>query len=169
MGSLNLNLSASAEDFKNAWLKAGKPVKPPFKNAIHTTDIAYALCLYRDGPFQIELYICKPNTETPFHSHPGIESVSLYLTGNLNFGRKDIGFVDLSQYQKPKENGTHMLLGKSVESGFAAEHAVKIGPEGGAFLIFEKWHTKAPTSVTINWEGNLVGEEHARTIEVANS
>jgi hypothetical protein len=154
----------NVEEFKNWWLKAGRPLKPPFEKPIHTTDIAYAICLYREKQYQVELYICKPNTESPYHSHPGIESVSVYLAGNLSFGRKDVGFIDLSEYQKSQENGAHMLLGKSIESNFETEHALKIGPEGGAFLIFEKWYTKSPTSVTINWEGETVGKLHDQTI-----
>ena len=42
-------------------------------------------------------------------------------------------------------------------------HALKVGPEGGAFLIFEYWKNKDPVSVTVHWEGELVGEQHAQT------
>jgi len=159
----------NVEQFKDWWLKAGRPLRPPFKNPIHTTDIAYALCLYREGQYQVELYVCKPNTQSPMHKHPGVESVSMYLTGNLEFTKDNGEFVDLSQYQKPKENGAHMLLGKGIEVNDGnKEHALRIGNTGGAFLIFEHWKDKGPVSVTTHWEGELVGSQHAKTIEASH-
>jgi len=159
----------SVEQFRDWWLKAGRPIRPPFKNPIHTTDIAYALCLYRDGRYQVELYICKPNTETPPHKHPGIESVTMYLTGDLAFAKANGEFADLSMYQKPKENGTHMLLGKTAEINNGDQlHAARMGSTGGAFLIFEHWKDKDPVSVTTHWEGELVGDQHAKTIEASH-
>jgi len=153
------------ENFKNQWINDGMRWKPPFKNPIHITDIAYSLCVYRENNYQIELYICKPNTQSPVHSHPGVESISMYLTGNLEFSKNDNNFIDLSQYQKERENGTHYLIGVAAETNNGDDqHALRIGKEGGAFLVFEYWKEKEPTSVTVNWLGELVGELHQKTI-----
>ena len=158
----------NVEQFRDWWLKAGRPFRPPFKNAIHTTDIAYALCLYREGRYQVEMYICKPNTQSPMHKHPGVESVSMYLAGHLEFAKDNSEFADLSAYQKPQANGAHMLLGKGVEvNDGTKDHALRIGSTGGAFLIFEHWKDKDPVSVTTHWEGELVGQEHAKTIQAS--
>ena len=159
----------TVEQFKDWWVKAGRPLKPPFKNCIHTTDIAYAMCLFRKDQFQVELYVCKPNTKSPMHSHPNIDSISMYLTGDLSFADEQGSFTDLSQYQKPKENGAHMLLGKVAETNNGKSHALKIGPTGGSFLIFEHWKKGDPSSVTVHWEGDLVGEKHAKTIEESHA
>jgi len=153
----------SAQEFRQWWIKNGRPIKPPFKNAIHTTDIAYALCLFRKLNCQVELYICKPNTESPVHRHPGVQSISVYLTGNLCFAGEDGMFKDVSEFQTPTEEGTHRLLGTSIEANDGKPHALRVGPEGGAFLIFERWDNGDPVSVTMNWEGELVGEKHAIT------
>jgi hypothetical protein len=155
----------NVEQFKDWWLKAGRPLRPPFENAIHTTDIAYAVCLYREGRYQVELYIIKPNSETPMHAHPGISQMTMFLTGNMSFSREAGVFRDLFEYNKPKENGSHHLLGVTVETVEGVAHAVKTHKEGGAFLVFEHWHDKDPTSVAINWEGELVGDQHAQTIQ----
>jgi len=153
----------TVQEFMSWWLKAGRPIKPPFVSPIHTTDIAYALCLYREGCYQVELYVCKANTESPRHKHPNVESISMYLTGNLSFAKEGGEFVDLSKFQIEKNDGTHFLLGRSVESNDGKEHALRVGPEGGAFLIFEHWKDRDPSSVTMHWDGELVGEKHAVT------
>ena len=153
----------SLEDFMTWWTE-GRYLRPPFKSPIHVTDIAYALCLYRDGPFQVELYVCKPNTESPMHTHDGVESISIYLSGNLQFSRDGKNYADLSKYQYAKPDGTHALFGQRAEANFGGAHALRIGKEGGSFLIFEKWHGKDPVSVTVNWQGETVGSLHDKTI-----
>jgi hypothetical protein len=149
--------------FKDWWMNAGCPIAPPFKNPIHCTDIAYALCIYRSGRFQVELYIVKPNSETTKHSHPNIESISMYLTGNMSFADESGNYKDLSQFQTENDNGTHKLLGAIAEENDGKLHALKVGNEGAAFLIFEYWKDRDPVSVTVHWKGDLVGEQHAQT------
>ena len=155
----------AVQQFKEWWLANGCPIKPPFDKPIHATDIAYALCVYRSGRFQVELYIVKPNTETTKHSHPNIDSISMYLTGNMTFAKENEEYIDLSKLQKEGANGTHVLLGSIAETNNGKVHSLKVGPEGGAFLIFEFWKDRDPVSVTVHWEGDLVGEQHAQTIK----
>ena len=159
----------NVQEFKDHWIKMGMPWRPPFKNPIHVTDIAYSLCVYRHKNFQVELYLCKPNTQSPLHSHPGVESISMYLTGHLEFFKPNEGYVDLSHLQRKKEDGTHILVGQisNVNNG-KEPHALRVGDSGGAFLVFEDWADKEPTSVTLNWEGELVGDVHKKTIEDKN-
>lgn len=155
----------TVEQFKSAWLKAKCPIRPPFKDCVFTTDIAYSLVLYRTECFQVELYICKPNTNAPFHQHPGVDSCFIYLGGNIDFGRADGAYSDLSALQIISEYGNHhYLFGQSVSAPDGALHTLKVHQEGGAFLSFEKWNTMEPTSVTINWKGKPVGSEHEETL-----
>ena len=154
----------NVKEFKEWWEKAGRPIKPPFEHPIHITDMAYALTIYREGQYQIELYICKPNTQTQVHSHPGIESLSVYLAGNLTFAKDGGEFVDLSQYQYEREDGAHWLLNKSVEAIDGNNHALKVNEEGGSFLLFQKWHDKKPRSVATEYAGTTLGPKHDTTI-----
>ena len=155
----------TVEEFKNAWLMAGCPIRPPFKDAIFTTDIAWSVVLYRAGSYQVELYICKANTEAPFHCHPGVDSFFIFLGGNIDSGREDKTFTDLSQFQRPRPDGAHCLLGFETSALNGALHSLRVGPEGGAFLSFEKWNDKEPTSVAVNWEGEVVGSEHEKMLK----
>lgn len=155
----------TVKEFMEAWMKAGMPIRPPFKDAVYTTDIAYSLVLYRHPPFQVELYICKANTSSPSHYHPGVDSHFVYLGGNLNLKFDDQPFSDYSEFQKPRADGCHMMFGKHIASSVEQSHSLEVYEEGGAFLSFEKWNTMEPTSVTINWDGELVGDEHAKMIK----
>ena len=155
----------TVEDFKNVWMAAGCPIRPPFKDAVFTTDIAYSLVLFRKPPFQVELYICKPNTSSPSHYHPGVDSCFVYLGGNLELNFDNEPFIDLQEFQKPREDGAHFLFGRAISSSVEKSHSLRVYEEGAAFLSFEKWTDREPTSVTVNWDGPLVGAEHAKTIE----
>ena len=87
----------------------------------------------------------------------------MYLTGNISFSDTNGNYRDLTEFQVEGDNGTHKLLGTIAESNDGKLHALKVGPEGGAFLIFEYWKDKDPVSVTVHWEGELVGKQHAQT------
>jgi hypothetical protein len=150
--------------FKDWWLKSGCPIRPPFKDAVYTTDISHTLVLYRVGPYQVELCTCKANSQAPLHCHPGVDSYFIYLTGNIDFGLSDGSFTDSAALQKEGKGGAHMLLGQGAHAMSGALHTLKVKEEGGAFLSFEKWNTKTPDSVTVNWEGEPIGEEHSKVL-----
>ena len=150
-------------EFKDWWLSVGAPIRPPFKDAIFFTEVAQALVLYRHGIFQVELYLVKPNTGAPTHSHPGVDSCLMYITGNLEFGDEEGNFENLQGFQHARPDGAHFLLGQSRTIG-VINHSLRCGPQGGAFLSFEKWNEGNPTSVAENWEGPPVGKEHEKVI-----
>lgn len=164
-----LDHNLTVQEFCHWWLQH-KIIRPPFVDGIFYTDIAASLILFRKPPFQVELYISKPETEAPFHSHPGVDSVLMYLTGNMNFGT-DYKVNDYSDFQKPHSQyeDAHFMFGiySVVKNG--GVHNLVTKKEGGAFLSFEKWHDKTPTSVTINWEGDPTGEMHKAAIEEKNN
>jgi hypothetical protein len=151
---------SDVHEFKEWWLKHGRPLRPPFELPTLTTDLAYSLCLYREGEFQIELYVLKPDSTSPPHKHPGVDSVFVYLGGNLEFGDKDNIFKSTAEFQFEKENGTHALFGSTAEALDGELHSVRTFEAGGAFLSFEHWKDRKPTSVVLNWEGDPDGEKH---------
>lgn len=160
----------TVEQFKDWWLTNNRPIKVPFKNCIHDTDIACAIVLYREKNYQVEMYICKPNKESTPHSHPGVESINMYLTGDLTFKKGDDSFADLSEYQKENSNdGTHILLGMINEINDGnTPHTLKIGDSGGAFLIFQRWTKEDPSSVAVVYEGESLGEIHDKVKRVGH-
>ena len=154
----------TVEEFRDWYCQQGMPLKPPFKNPVFHTDNAMSLCLYREGRFQVELYITEAGATSPPHTHPGVESAFVYLAGNIQFNLEGGANPDASQWQHARADGAHVLFGKTVSSPDGIPHWLKIGPEGGAFLSFEYWKDKDPSSVTVNWDGEYVGQEHIKTV-----
>jgi len=157
----------NVEEFRVWWWEtAGKPLRPPFENPIFFTDNAMSLCLYREGRFQVELYIIAPNGSSPAHTHPGVDSSFMHLTGNLKF---NLANRDNSLYvppSLPKEDGTHPWFNAGAAlSPDGTPHWLWVGPEGASFLSFEHWKEADPSSVTVNWEGDPVGEQHKTMLE----
>lgn len=154
------------------WYKAeGFPMRPPFEEKVYNTDISMSYVLYREGRYQAELYLVKPNTESPEHSHPGVENMIMVLGGDVHFSENK-KYIDLSEhYDGPAENGTNKLFGmcssKLTDQG---THALFAGDKGGAFISFEKWPEDVePCSVTIRWEGDPVDPEHGKIINTEDS
>lgn len=155
-------------EFRDWYISCGMPIMPPFKNAIFASDLAYGLCIYRSGQYQVELYITKPNTEPPYHSHPGVESSFMHLAGNVEFKAPDTAYnANASAYQYQHPNGNHhVLFGLFAELPAGGVHTAWCGKEGGAFLSFERWDTLIePTSVTVNWVGDTAGPEHTNILD----
>ena len=169
MSKSALNSSLTVQEFTNWWLK-NKPIRPPFIDGIFYTDIAASVVLFREGPFQVELYISKPDSIAPYHSHTKVDSVLMYLTGNMVFGKNNIE-PDFSEYQKPHDTikDAHFLFGKFDYLKEGELHNLTTKEEGGCFFSFEKWHDRVPNSVTVNWEGELTGELHKSRIKNANT
>jgi len=155
------------EEFANWYKDNGFPIRPPFEDPVYITDISYSYVLYREGQYQAELYLVRPNTSSPDHSHPGIENIVMVWGGDVSTSQNG-KFTDLSEYYKePSSNGTNKLFGmqseKLTDNGF---HALFAGNKGGAFLSLEKWpKDKKMTSVTIEWDGDAVDSSHAELIK----
>lgn len=154
------------EEFKNWWI-IKKPWRPPFKDAMYFTEMVVSLVIYRHGNFQIELNIGRPNTEAPYHKHPNVDSLFMYLTGDFYFGVDNIIRERMKENQiaNPKIPDVHILLGVCENIG-GASHNLVIREHGCSYLSFEHWKNGiTPTGVTANWDGETVGTEHNNTIK----
>jgi hypothetical protein len=155
------------EEFAEWYKNEGFPIRPPFEDPVYITDISYSYVLFREGQYQAELYLVRPNTSSPDHSHPGIENIVMIWGGDVSTSQNG-KFTDLSEhYTEPNSNGTNKLFGmqseKLTDTGF---HALVAGSKGGAFLSLEKWpKEKRMTSVTIEWTGDAIDSSHADLIK----
>lgn len=154
----------SVVEFKDWWLKSNRPFRPPFKNALFFTELVDSFVIYRFGNFQIELNLGRPNTETPYHKHPNVDTLFMYLTGNFIFGVDGILRTEMAKHQvENKQYGTHAMLGQVEDIG-EASHNLIINEHGCAYFSFEHWKNGNPTGVAVNWEGPMVGIEHNKII-----
>jgi len=155
------------EDFVAWYKKEGFPIRPPFEDPVYVTDISYSYVLFREGQYQAELYLVRPNTSSPDHSHPGVENIVMIWGGDIHT-RQNGKHIDLtSEYQEPSPSGTNRLFGVCGEKlDDTGTHALIVGNKGGAFLSLEKWPEGVkPNSVTINWSGDPVDPGHLEIIK----
>jgi hypothetical protein len=150
----------SVEDFAK-WYKINKfPIRPPQEDPVYVTEISMSYVLFREGQYQAELYLVKPNTGSPDHSHPGVENIITLWGGDIGLRANGIDYgmmlnAPLFGMQcDPIRNGS--------------THALECGPRGGAFLSLEKWDDGLkPTSVTIRWHGDTCGDTHTGLVDIS--
>jgi len=151
------------QEFTKWWLH-NRFIRPPFNDCMFTTELAQSLTLFREGNFQVELYMLKPNSTSPWHKHEGVDSIFVYLGGNLEFGNEDKTFNNTQNDQVEGQFGAHMLFGRMAQALDGGLHAVRTYDQGGAFLSFEHWKVGKPDSVVINWQGEHDGPIHTNTV-----
>jgi hypothetical protein len=141
----------TVEEFAD-WYKAnGYPISPPLNEKVYVTDISYSYVLFREGQFQVELYLVAPNTFSPEHSHPGVENIVVVWGG-------DIGHTAASITTPP-----FGAQAPTIKDG--SSHELHAGNNGCAVLSIEKWSDSIkPTSVSINWKGDTCGKTHSDLI-----
>jgi len=155
------------EEFAEWYKSNGFPIRPPFEDPVYTTDISYSYVLFREGQYQAELYLVRPNTSSPDHSHPGVENIIMVWGGNVHTRQNGKTFDYSEHYNEPATNGTNKLFGMcSQKLTDDQTHALIAGDKGGAFLSLEKWPDGVtPNSVTINWAGDPVDPSHSEIIK----
>lgn len=126
--------------FMRSWLQD----KPMLPLEVMFYEGITGITLWRDGPFQVQLFIVAPNVGSPEHAHPNIETIDMGIFGdddNIVGGRKHGPFVLVRAGEK---------------------HIAKAGPRGGAFYSFQHWlNGVQPTSVLLDWQGNAHDLRHA--------
>jgi quercetin dioxygenase-like cupin family protein len=129
-------------EFLDWWL-ANKPTCPPNEHAIIQQGNTSGVVLYRNGQFQVELFIVQPNVEIVQHIHPNVDSYEVHLAGDINFYCDGILYND----------------GKPVRVTTNAWHGGFFGPQGGSFLSVQKWiNGVSPKFVGDDWvdhSGNI--------------
>lgn len=148
--SMNWN---NVEEFA-AWYKVNKFPIRPVDDPVYVTEISMSYVLFREGQFQAELYLVKPNTGSPDHSHPGIENIIMPWGGDIGTTADNISPA--------------LFCGQGPVIKEGATHALHTGDKGGAFLSLERWDDSLkPTSVTIRWKGETCGDEHTKLVDIS--
>lgn len=134
-------------DFARHWL-ASKTFKPPIDAIRHVGSIA-GVTLFRDGPFQVQLFIGAPCSTAPRHSHPNVDSIEVWVAGAVDFKSDTQSFTDGWLRVRPHEG-----------------HVANAGPTGGCFISIQKWLNGAtPTSVDLDWDGEPIDATHAKELQ----
>ena len=128
----------------------------PYNAKSIVSDDASAICVFRKGCYQVELYIIFPDMWIRKHSHPDIEVIIV-----------DLGGGSLT----PKDN-----FNVSKHWGSVCKKISNNEPHGGiqglqlsngsAQLAFQKWkNPEEMTSAAIQWVGGIQGPRQAKLIK----
>jgi len=119
------------------WVKAGMPIRFPVGAEVFRTDDATAVALFRQGRFQIEMYLIHPHPQLQDHEHPGVEAIKVRM-GNNN---ETVGFTDA--LTEGKSHGAGVRL-EAVTTGFP-------------LIAIQHWKTRNPITIAAMWKGKTVG------------
>lgn len=160
----------TVEQFAEWYEENQFPIRPPQHNAIFRTDNASALVLFRQGQFQVELYIGDPNSITPEHSHPGVESIIMFISGEGTTTVNEKEVADPRPYfNKVNEDGTSILFKQKLRISPSDSHGLTSYSKGFAFYSIEKWPDNIqPTSVAAHWHGETTGNLHDGVVQENN-
>jgi hypothetical protein len=147
--------------FKNWYLNSGQVNKifTPFKNPLLFIEGVSGVVLYRKKPFQVELFICQPNTFIPEHTHPDVDSFELFLYG-MKFTHSGRTVINLDEaLEQTNDMPTHAY--KTIRVKPNDIHGGTSSKNGGAFISIQHWLNDIdPSHVSSNWSGDTMGKEH---------
>jgi len=135
-------------EFCNWWIDNNMPVMFPTSPEVFMSDDATAICLFRKGRFQVELYLIHPNPIVPAHEHPGVEVIKIR---NGKLGAK---FIASSILHDGEAHGSGMRL-EAETKGFP-------------LIAVQHWKTREPTTIASMWKGPTVGPKQEALIRRFN-
>ena len=157
----------TVEEFAQWYEEQGFPIRPPQHNSIFRTNNASAVVLFREGQFQVEMYIGDANSVTPEHNHPEVESIIMYLSGEGSTTVNSKEVADPTPYfNMTNPDGTSVLFKQRLRVNPTDTHGLRTYNRGFAFFSIEKWPDGIqPTSVAAHWEGETTGSIHDTIIQ----
>ena len=123
------------------WYLTNRPLSPP-PAAITVYDNMTGVCLYRSGPYQVQMFTALPNSSAPSHIHPNVDSYELYLSGDLDFVINGVVYSHKDMTSTP----TPVRIYPNYW------HEGVTGDLGGSFLSIQRWlNGTPPTCVGNDW------------------
>ena len=145
----------SLEEFVDWYLDQRIPLMIPWNAPVFRSDDACAICVFRKGRYQVELYYQYPTLHIKEHAHPRMEVITMTLGGGRICPPSENGMSCEWGYMESKlSNG--MTHGGGDFQGIT---------DGFATLTFERWdHPEEMTSAAVQWKGGVHGDIQKSTI-----
>jgi hypothetical protein len=127
-------------------------------NNVNIVSNCYGVVLFKQYPFQVQLWLCKSNEMSPEHTHPDVDTYEVYFGGDIIFTKN--GKV---VKKRPQElpNFKSSAWGWFSRINANDKHQALINGTNSSFLSIQYWKNNIPaTSIEKNWKGNRFGENH---------
>lgn len=132
----------SVVEFMDWYMENGRPINFGDQE-VFCTDDATAVCLFRRGQFQVELYLIHPNPLVQAHEHPDVDVIKMRI------------FNDLAVASPALTNGNSHGDGMRLEAE----------KQGFPLLAFQHWKNGTPTTIASSWKGETAGPKHSALIK----
>jgi hypothetical protein len=135
-------------EFSEWYLDNKMPIRILDKQEIFVTDISTSWIMFREGRFQVELYLMPEMVpDAPDHAHP-------YM---------DVATITIS-YVGNGDSNAWWGLPRVLKAGEV--HGSMANGRGSSFLAIQHWNVndEKMTSAAVNWRGKLCGPVHANLI-----
>jgi quercetin dioxygenase-like cupin family protein len=133
------------------WWENTRPINTPAVNSLSHVAETHGVVLYRQAPYQVELFNVKPNSEIPAHRHPNVDSFEVFLGG-------DIDFMCNGEWYGQNQ------IGASIRVYPSSLHGGKFGKRGGCFLSIQKWlNDVEPKFVGDDWNDEANNQSYAES------
>ncbi len=147
------------------WMGGGmRGLFPSVHDGIARIGDYTGIILYRQPPFQVELWIVPPNTESPPHSHPGTDIFLVHITGEIKVWLGDELILGPAQTM-PGSNGVTKSNGNFVRLPPGQMHRAGSGPLGAAFMNVQLWLDGKPRFTSEDWIGEGLNEAHKKKLK----
>lgn len=146
----------SLEEFADWYLDSKMPLMIPFDARVIVSDDACAICIFKKGNYQVELYLQYPEMWVRKHCHPRMDSIIMQLGGGSSSPEDIYGVSKSWGYIDKNLPPGHYHGGDSVTAAF----------DGKVILAFQRWENpKEMTSAAIQWKGQLQGNHQVKLIK----
>lgn len=123
------------------------------------------ITLFRQAPYQVQHWICRPGAEVPDHSHPTVDSVVIYVSGDILFRKNGAPSITQEGLNVGADGMTnaHGMIERVRPTD---THGATIGPNGGSFITIQHWLNGVPSNTELDWKGKPLDEDHAVSLEM---
>jgi hypothetical protein len=147
------------EDFAHWWIGEGKPYMPPDNGTVIETDYTLSFPVFRRNGFQVELYMAKPNWETPKHTHC-FDSVTIFNGGKM-LGRRGVALDENPPWTALEDEDIDQV---QPVLPLGCWHQIRATDKGFSFYNVQYWPEETPTSATLGYTGEAMGPKHQEVI-----
>ncbi len=133
----------------------------PLFDAVHRVEDVWSVTWYRRGQYQIQMFIVPPNYVIPEHTHQNVDSIEVYLGGQIRFSHSGKFVTPEVMLNEPAKIGTARARGARIRVKPGDAHGGVFGPSGGVFMSVQQWlNGVEPHCVAADYSGPTMGPDH---------
>lgn len=128
-----------------------------FEQNIYGHEGFHSHVQYREGQFQVQVFIFAPHMIAPEHTHPNVHSYEVGLSGDLWFSHG-------GKWIHPKHPAFHFYKkNRCIQVDNVHLHGASVGPKGGIFLSVQQWlNGVKPSCVGQDYQGYGITPEQTQ-------